>query len=255
MVASTDFCVPITGIQADIKSVSVNDVAVQCNLMMTTSTPVKEYPPLPDVSIEESATSQDGMDVTFQDYSSPEGESMDKRGPCYLVYESSLMPLLTKCRFCGNSSNIVTKTLIGSLLEVSICCQHCLQTWEWKSQPFIGYIPAGNIMISAAILYSGSLPAKALRLFKILNCPTIVRKTFFDHQKFYLQPSVDLVWDFHQDKLLGELKKHTGLAFGGDGRSDSPGHSAKYGSYTLLELSRSKVVDFQLVQVIAGLAS
>ena len=34
----------------------------------------------------------------------------------------------------------------------------------------------------------------------------------------------------------------------GDGRADSPGHSAKYGSYTLIELS-NKVVDFQLVQV------
>lgn len=49
---------------------------------------------------------------------------------------------------------------------------------------------------------------------------------------------------------MNHLKcKKDGLAFGGDGRADSPGHSAKYGSYTLLELSSSKVVDFQLVQV------
>uniref|UniRef100_A0AAV2JS75 Uncharacterized protein n=1 Tax=Knipowitschia caucasica TaxID=637954 RepID=A0AAV2JS75_KNICA len=31
-------------------------------------------------------------------------------------------------------------------------------------------------------------------------------------------------------------------------RADSPGHSAKYGSYTLMELESEKVLDIQLVQ-------
>ena len=39
------------------------------------------------------------------------------------------------------------------------------------------------------------------------------------------------------------------LALTGDGRADSPGHSAKYGSYTVIEMSCNKVLDYQLVQV------
>ena len=39
------------------------------------------------------------------------------------------------------------------------------------------------------------------------------------------------------------------LALSGDGRADSPGHSAKYGSYTVMEMSCNKVLDFKLVQV------
>ena len=35
---------------------------------------------------------------------------------------------------------------------------------------------------------------------------------------------------------------------GGDGRADSPGHCAKYGSYTMLELTSNLVVDVQFVQ-------
>ena len=35
----------------------------------------------------------------------------------------------------------------------------------------------------------------------------------------------------------------------GDGRADSPGHSAKYGSYTVIDISCNKVMDFKLVQV------
>ena len=36
---------------------------------------------------------------------------------------------------------------------------------------------------------------------------------------------------------------------GGDGRADSPGHSAKFGSYTMMELKKKIVIDIQLVQV------
>ena len=39
------------------------------------------------------------------------------------------------------------------------------------------------------------------------------------------------------------------LILGGDGRADSPGHSAKYGTYTLMELEKCQVVDIQVVQV------
>ena len=53
--------------------------------------------------------------------------------------------------------------------------------------------------------------------------------------------------------LLNKLKeKQQGLVIGGDGRSDSPGHSAKYGSYSMLELNLNKIIDIQLVQVICA---
>lgn len=39
-----------------------------------------------------------------------------------------------------------------------------------------------------------------------------------------------------------------GMVIGGDGRADSPGHSARFGSYTTMELRLNKVIDIQLVQ-------
>ena len=39
------------------------------------------------------------------------------------------------------------------------------------------------------------------------------------------------------------------LALCGDGRSDSPGHCAKFGLYTVIEMSCKKVLDYKLVQV------
>ena len=40
------------------------------------------------------------------------------------------------------------------------------------------------------------------------------------------------------------------LTIGGDGRADSPGHSAKYGSYGIIDLDTNEVIDIQLIQVI-----
>ena len=39
------------------------------------------------------------------------------------------------------------------------------------------------------------------------------------------------------------------LILGGDGLCDSPGHSAKYGSYSLMDLEKNNILDSQLVQV------
>ena len=109
----------------------------------------------------------------------------------------------------------------------------------------------GNLLISAAILYSGSLPAKALRVFDILKCSTISRKTFFRQQSRYLQPAIKLTWEQYQNELLRILKEeHRGLVFAGDGRADNPAHSAKYGTYSMIELVHNKKVDFKIVPVL-----
>ena len=55
--------------------------------------------------------------------------------------------------------------------------------------------------------------------------------------------------------LCGEPSKKMAsgkaLTLGGDGKADTPGHSAKYGSYGLLDLDLMLVVHIELVQVSA----
>ena len=52
-----------------------------------------------------------------------------------------------------------------------------------------------------------------------------------------------------EHSLAGHEDTKKKLVLGGDGRADSPGHSAKYGTYSLLELLCNKIIDFRLVQV------
>ena len=114
----------------------------------------------------------------------------------------------------------------------------------------LGNIPAGNLLTSAAILYSVVFPAKFLRAFHILKCATITSNTFFRHQRDILQPVLNTTWEKYQCSLFSWIKAEgQSLILSGDGRADSPSHCAKYGSYTVIDMTCSKVVDFKLVQV------
>lgn len=58
------------------------------------------------------------------------------------------------------------------------------------------------------------------------------------------------VWEDEKGELLRSLVANGGTArVAGDSRADSPGYSAKYGVYTLLETSINRIINIQLVQV------
>lgn len=146
----------------------------------------------------------------------------------YLVFESALLLLFSSCFYCSCYTS-VKKVVLGSFLQIIQICSHCSRRRTWESQPYIGKIPAGNILTSAAILYSRALPSKALQMFRILNLATISRQTFSRNQSRYLQAAIHHVWKQSQELLLRSLKeKKNPIVLAGDGRSDNPGHSAKY---------------------------
>ena len=237
------------------------DVGVQCNLLHipTTSTPKKGViAPVAEnedtfelTEEEESETEPTESTIDWESTTTEDEEQIPvEKQLIFLVFESTLMLLFATCVACGSTFISIKRHVIGSFLSIKQACSQCNNTFVWESQPYIRNIPAGNLLISAAILFTGSLPAKALRVFKTLYCATISRKTFFRHQKKYLHPAIHVIWEKNQILLLSKLKeKQQGLVIGGDGRSDSPGHSAKYGSYSMLELNLNKIVDIQLVQV------
>jgi len=113
--------------------------------------------------------------------------------------------LFATCVCCGSAFVSIKPHMIGSFLSIKQECSQCNNKFVWESQPYIQNIPAGNLLTSATILYSGSLPSKALRIFKTLNCATKSRKTFFRHQKKYLHPAIHVTWEKNKFLLLIKL--------------------------------------------------
>ena len=69
-------------------------------------------------------------------------------------------------------------------------------------------------------------------------------------QTNHVIPSIIISWQRQQSTHLLTLQDmEGGLELAGDGCSDSPGHSAKYGGYNVIEQRVNKVLDIQVVQV------
>jgi len=169
--------------------------------------------------------------------------------PKFIVYKSCLAELLECCPHCGLSC-AVTWHVVGTLVAVTRQCSRCVFSNKWYSQPMINDIPAGNLHLSAAVYYSGASFAKIHRVFAALRLESINSSTFYRHVQQLLQPTILSVWNDHQQQLLDALVQRPGdIVLGGDMRADSPGHCAKYGSYTVMELSSNRLVYISLIQV------
>lgn len=98
-------------------------------------------------------------------------------------------------------------------------------------------------------ILTGLIPSKVLRFLEHMNVASIALSTLHQHQKYYLHPAVSTMWkDFQNNYFDQKTQQGVSLVLGGDGRADTPGHSAKYG-YAMLDMYLMLVTDIQLVQV------
>ncbi|XP_078695648.1 uncharacterized protein LOC144924408 isoform X1 [Branchiostoma floridae x Branchiostoma belcheri] len=198
---------------------------------------------------EEELSDTDSDDLETEEIHLPDESVPPQEERKYLVFHSALLQLFSLCLLCGSGKQKLRLETIGSFLSITQICTLCEHVRTWSSQPFICNTPAGNLLISAAVLFAGAIPQQALNVFACLRLHCISARTFFRHQRMTLHLAIKNVWSRKQEGMFAAL--HEGgqaLILGGDGRADSPGHSAKYGSYTLMDLRTKKILTLQLVQ-------
>ena len=102
-----------------------------------------------------------------------------------------------------------------------IVMQKCLLSSfirKWDSQPSVGTIPIGNIMLSSSILFATVSPTNVLNILILMNVTTISYSTFMKHQKKYLHPAVQKMYQVQQSNLIGNIKAQgRELILGGGG--------------------------------------
>lgn len=108
------------------------------------------------------------------------------------------MELFDKCEKCGKGGTFVKK-VIGTFIHLKQTCNNCNHMREWDSQPFIKNIPAGNILLSASILFGGGLPSKVICIHMCTHihvhtgihaCPCTV--TCLSHTHYYAHVLTDV---------------------------------------------------------------
>jgi solute carrier family 8 (sodium/calcium exchanger) len=87
-------------------------------------------------------------------------------------------------------------------------------------------------------------------MFEFMNVQAPKLSTFYNHQKFYIHPGIIHIWKNYTDSYVEYVKQQGNpMALGGDGRADSPGHSAKYGVSSVIDLGEGLVVHKELVHI------
>lgn len=165
----------------------------------------------------------------------------------YIVFESSLMEIFDICPICKGHCT-VRRRKCGTLVSFMQKCPHCQYSRKWQSGPILRSTPVGDLQLSAAVYLSGGSFTKVSRVCNAMNIQIHQHNAFRRHSRFYLEPAIYHKWNEDQRLHLEDLNKKGKVAVSGHMTADSPGHIAKYGAYTLMDVQTDKIVDMELVQ-------
>ena len=107
----------------------------------------------------------------------------------------------------SNSKLCVINKEDGSFVEIMQKCRKCGCVKTWTSQSYTRRLPADYILISCAILLSGALPSRVLKVLSFNNLLSISPSTFHHHQKGYIASAVMAEWLDAQAQIMDELRE------------------------------------------------
>ena len=138
---------------------------------------------------------------------------------------------------CSGPLTHETKTVGGNMELFSKCTNG--HSKKWVSSEVLTQrnqtIYLSDSLLPAAIIISGNNYEKFSLLCKALCLNVVGRNTFMRFQKHCAAPVVEEVW-IEMNHIVEKLfEDYEDVCLCGDGRNDSPGHSAHYCVYTLME--------------------
>ena len=173
----------------------------------------------------------------------------------YVVTEGQLMQLLKRipCPDCASPPDKILTASVGTCFKAKTTCSCGSPILDWKSQPFIGRMASFNLLIAAAIMFSGGTFQAFDKCASYAGLQFINRYTFYNVQRNLLIPAINTVYDKVISEAREECKKDGNVT--GDGRYDSQGKKAKYCTYSVQSPRTKKILATSTVQTKCGKGS
>ncbi|XP_035679987.1 uncharacterized protein LOC118418249 [Branchiostoma floridae] len=219
-----------------VKASHLMDLDMSFTPSSTCSTPVKKR----DLSYRPGSESESESECELVD------EECLLEGRRFIVFGEQLKELFQKCPSCGGQTLLDTKTR-GCAVSITYTCENN-HTGTWQSQPYDKGRARGNLLIPSAILFTGGSVSKFIDFADCLQLQFFSEQHFHSIQRTFAIPVVNEHYLSQQNMAL-DLCRGAPIDIIGDGRCDSPGHNAKYMSYTLMEETTGLILAMELIQV------
>ena len=85
-------------------------------------------------------------------------------------------------------------------------------------------------------------------MFKFCNIQYFSKTLFYQYQSLYIASAVNDFWE-QQKSMLWNDRSGKEVLLSGDGRNDSPGHSAQYCTYSLADMNDNAILQMNRVDV------
>ena len=170
---------------------------------------------------DESEKSFDESDISINENEGHPINTIKPPKAAFIVYWTSLLILLKRCLHstCLLPATISDILMKGSQMIVKMKCEDNHKN-VWQSQPNCNRYSVGNLTGAASV------------------------------QNRYLHGIVNRTFMLKSKAIIEEIKEGGNIIdLSGDRRCDSPGHNAKYLTYSFIDKSTNKIVAFSLTQV------
>ena len=103
--------------------------------------------------------------------------------------------------------------------------------------------------MSPVALFTANMFERITKYFDIANIQWITKTSYYAIQRKTLARVVHLNYSRMNASLVRNLKRERECKLSGDGRHDSPGHNAKYVTYSLMNQQTNEIVALAVTQV------
>lgn len=151
---------------------------------------------------------------------------------------------------CNGIRKVTDQKIEGGVLLVSHQCSRG-HGGVWSSSAVLAEkrgqkLYVSSVLLASSVLVSGNNFEKVSLLAKGMNLNYVSSSFFSRMQSLYTLPSITELWG-KMKELVWKVFENDVLVVCGDGRMDSPGFSAKYCVYTMMEHYFNVIVDLEVV--------
>ena len=166
-----------------------------------------------------------------------------------IVGVQQLFLLFSFCIECGSRLVARKVRFRGATVLVDYVCSAWGHRNTWQSSPSSHRHFLLNSLLSFSGTLSGIKYSSMQHFMELSEMPFITKTVFHKHRKMWLFPVIVRMYNTQKSLIISKLKAlGSKLTVCGDGQFDSPGFSAKYCTYSVMNCLTNELLEFIVIQ-------